>query len=146
VWSAYRTVQRWAVRLLQAFSPPLELLLLISLGPCVLEVWQATSGQLWTPIALGVQGATALGTVWILNAERAATEHPRVWAFRVFLLLLTCVLVPLILILLLRGLTPIPEMQRDIASAVLFWLIDWVSSIGSSTNMKTRGKGYLPPA
>jgi hypothetical protein len=123
VWSAYRTVQRWAVRLLQAFIPPLELLLLISLGPCVLEVWQATSGQYWTPIALGVLGAIALGTVWILNAKRAATEHPRVWAFRVFLLLLTGVVVPLILIFLLHWFTPNAEMQKDIASALLFWLI-----------------------
>ena len=80
VWSAYRTVQRWAVRLLQAFIPPLELLLLISLGPCVLETWLVTSGQFWTPIALGLLGAIALGTVWILNAKRAATEQPRVWA------------------------------------------------------------------
>ncbi|MGB8538695.1 MAG: hypothetical protein WCD57_19890 [Acidobacteriaceae bacterium] len=123
VWSTYRTVQRWAVRLLQAFIPPLELLLLISLGPCVLEVWLTTSGQLWTPIALGVLGAIALGTVWILNAKRAATEGPRVWAFRVFLLLLTGVVVPLILTFLLRWLTPRPEMQRDISSALLFWLI-----------------------
>ncbi len=123
VWSAYRTVQRWAVRLLQAFIPPLELLLLISLGPCVLEVWQATSGQLWTPIALGVLGAIALGMVWILNAKRAATEQPPVWAFRVFLLLLPGVVAPLILIYLLHWLTPIPEMRRDIASALLFWLI-----------------------
>jgi hypothetical protein len=123
VWSAYRTVQRWAVRLLQAFIPPLELLLLISLGPCVLEVWQATSGQYWTPIALGVLGAIALGTAWILNAKRSATEHPYVWAFRVFLLLLTGVVVPLILIFLLHWLTPRADMQRDIASALLFWLI-----------------------
>lgn len=123
VWSAYRTVQRWAVRLLQAFIPPLELLLLISLGPCVLEVWLATSGQLWTPIALGVLGAISLGTVWILNAKRAATEHPLVWALRVFLLLLTGVVVPLILIFLLHWLTPRLEMQADIASALLFWLV-----------------------
>ena len=124
VWSACRAVQRWAVRLLQAFIPPLELLLLISLGPCVLEVWQATSGQLWTPIALGVLGAIALGTVWILNAKRrSATEHPYVWAFRVFLLLLTGVVFPLILIFLLHWLTPRAEMQKDIASALLFWLI-----------------------
>jgi hypothetical protein len=123
VWSAYRTVQRWAVRLLQAFIPPLELLLLISLGPCVLEVWPATSGQLWTPIALGVLGAIGVGTIWILNAKRAATEHPRVWAFRVFLLLLTGVVVPLILIFLLQWLTPRADMQRDIASALLFWIV-----------------------
>jgi hypothetical protein len=123
VWSAYRTVQRWAVRLLQAFIPPLELLLLISLGPCVLEVWPAASGQFWTPIALGVLGAIAAGTVWILNVKHAATEHPRVWAFRVFLLLLTGVAIPLILVFLLHWVTPRAEMQKDFASALLFWLI-----------------------
>lgn len=123
VWSAYRTVQRWAVRLLQAFIPPLELLLLISLGPCVLETWQATSGQFWTSIALGVLGAIALGTVWIVNAKHTVTGKPRRWVFRVFLLLLAGVVAPLILTFLLRWFTPEAEMQKDIASAVLFWLI-----------------------
>lgn len=123
IWETYRTIQRYAVRLLQIFIPLLEVLLLIALASCLLEVWSTTRGHVWVPVALGITGAIAAGVITIMRAERAVIEHPWIWALRALSPVALGVVLPLTG-LFVWGLKGADAATRiDIAGAVLFWLI-----------------------
>ncbi len=123
LWEAYRALQRYAVRLFQIFIPLLEILILIALGSCLIEVWSTTRGHIWVSIALGTIGAIAAGIVTITKAKRQVLEHPWVWALRALVLVALGAAIPFIGLSIL-GLTSAGAATRaDVAGALLFWLI-----------------------
>jgi hypothetical protein len=123
LWEAYRALQRYAVRLFQIFIPLLEILILIALGSCLIEVWSTTRGHIWVSIALGTLGAIAAGIVTITKAKRQVLEHPWVWALRALVLVALGAAIPFVGLSVL-GLTSAGAATRaDVAGALLFWLI-----------------------
>lgn len=144
LWEAYRAFQRYSVRLLQIFIPLLEVLILIALGSCLLEVWSTTRGHIWVPVALGLLGAIAAGVVTIMKAKRPVIEHPWIWALRALSPVMLGVVLPLT-ILFVWGLKGAHAATKiDVAGAVLFWLIPglgfllWILS-----NYEDERKGVL---
>ena len=74
LWVAYRTVQRYAVRLLQIFIPLLEIIMVIALAACLIEVWSVTRGHSWVMIGLSLIGAISLGIAVIARSRRVVMK------------------------------------------------------------------------
>src|ERR1035437_8477148 len=123
VWTAYRTLQRYAVRLLQIFIPVLEVVLVIALAACLIEVWSVTRGHAWVMIGLSTVGAIALGIVTIIRAKRKVVEKPWTWALRALSPVLLGAGIPLVVWV--KWIAPMGEAPviADVAGAVLFWLV-----------------------
>ena len=126
VWVAFRTVQRYAVRLLQIFIPLLELILLISLTACLIEVWSVTRGQAWVTVAFATVGAVAIGVIVIVTAKRRVIESLWVWVLRALAppaLGLTLSILPWLLWTKHQSDELVKGNVADIAGTLLFWLI-----------------------
>jgi hypothetical protein len=81
LWSALRTVQRYAVRMLQIALPLLKLILLIALTSCIPSVSGKLSGARWLPIVLAVVAGIAIAFLILQKAaNRFAGWNPWIWS------------------------------------------------------------------
>jgi hypothetical protein len=135
LWRVFRAVHRYAVRLFQIFIPLVEVLLLIAVGACLIEVCSATRGNILVPIALGAAGAIAGGVVWITRARREVLDKPSVWAVYALLLVAAGAAIPLLVLFLFGLHGSAAGVRSDVAGALLFWLIPgfgflfWLSTL-----------------
>jgi hypothetical protein len=123
VWAAYRTVQRYAVRLLQIFIPVMEIIMVIALAASLIEVWLVTQGHLWVMIGLSLLAAIGLGVLSISRARRVVIEHPWIWALRALSPLVLGLGIPLLGWALWVRNSPDVALRADVAGAALFWLV-----------------------
>jgi hypothetical protein len=80
VWRAFRTLQRYAVRMLQLFIPLLKIVLLIALFSCLPALAKSTQGRIWFPLVGG--GIAGLVIAFLANrtSTRKLTMSPWTWS------------------------------------------------------------------
>jgi hypothetical protein len=118
-WTAFRAVQRYAVRMLQIPLPLLKIILLITLVSCIPNIYDKLSGSKLLPVALAVLAGMVIAFIVLKTANRLVARNPWIWSI---LALIPGGLAGAAVATLIVRKTMGPH-TADVAAAILIWII-----------------------